>query len=78
MEDIDAGLPALIDEIKKRGISSVPPLGCGLGGLNWSDVRPRSCARLKLCLTCECFSVNRPVRLSPDGAHSQSTREVLS
>lgn len=43
MEDIDAGLPALIEEIRKRGIRSiaVPPLGCGLGGLDWSKVRPR-------------------------------------
>ncbi|MGA2181863.1 MAG: macro domain-containing protein [Bryobacteraceae bacterium] len=43
MEDIEAGLPALIEEIGKRGIRSiaVPPLGCGLGGLNWDDVRER-------------------------------------
>ncbi|MCC6364163.1 MAG: macro domain-containing protein [Bryobacterales bacterium] len=43
IEDIDAGLAALIAEVKKRGIRSiaVPPLGCGLGGLNWHDVRPR-------------------------------------
>jgi O-acetyl-ADP-ribose deacetylase (regulator of RNase III) len=43
IEDIDAGLTALVREVKKRGIRSVaiPPLGSGLGGLRWSDVRPR-------------------------------------
>lgn len=43
MEDIDSGLKALAEEIRERGIHSVaiPPLGSGLGGLNWSEVRPR-------------------------------------
>lgn len=43
MEDIDSGLEALIDEVKRRRIKSlaVPPLGSGLGGLNWRDVRSR-------------------------------------
>ena len=41
MEDIEAGLRALVDEIRRRGIRSIaiPPLGCGLGGLNWREVR---------------------------------------
>lgn len=42
IEDIEAGLAALADEIKTRGIKSVaiPPLGAGLGGLDWDDVLP--------------------------------------
>ncbi len=43
MEDIEAGLNALVEEIRTRGIRSIalPPLGCGLGGLHWPDVRRR-------------------------------------
>lgn len=43
IEDIDAGLVALVQEIRARNIKSIaiPPLGCGLGGLDWSEVRPR-------------------------------------
>ncbi|WAS97435.1 type II toxin-antitoxin system antitoxin DNA ADP-ribosyl glycohydrolase DarG [Nannocystis punicea] len=43
IEDVEAGLGALVSEVQGRGIRSiaVPPLGCGLGGLSWDDVRPR-------------------------------------
>lgn len=43
LEYIDSGLTALLREIRKRKIRSVaiPPLGSGLGGLNWNEVRPR-------------------------------------
>lgn len=43
LSDIEAGLDALVAEIKSRDIKSVaiPPLGSGLGGLNWSEVKPR-------------------------------------
>jgi len=42
IEDIRAGLKALVSEIKRLEIRSIaiPPLGCGNGGLHWSDVRP--------------------------------------
>lgn len=43
IDDIDAGLAALVAEVRRLGITSiaVPPLGCGLGGLDWAAVRPR-------------------------------------
>ena len=42
MEDIRSGLVALVEEIRRREIASValPPLGSGLGGLDWAQVRP--------------------------------------
>ncbi len=49
MEDIEAGLTALVEEIRSRNIRSIalPPLGSGLGGLNWSEVRSRIEANLR-------------------------------
>ena len=43
IEDIEAGLEALAAEVRKRGIRSIalPPLGAGLGGLDWVEVRAR-------------------------------------
>ena len=42
IEDIQSGLAALVEEVRRREIRSIalPPLGSGLGGLNWPDVRP--------------------------------------
>lgn len=42
IQDIESGLEALITEIRNRRIQSiaVPPLGAGLGGLDWRQVRP--------------------------------------
>lgn len=40
--DIVSGLDALIEDVRRLEIHSVavPPIGCGLGGLNWRKVRP--------------------------------------
>ena len=42
IEDIRSGLAALVEDVRRREIRSIaiPPLGSGLGGLNWSQVRP--------------------------------------
>jgi O-acetyl-ADP-ribose deacetylase (regulator of RNase III) len=43
MEDIESGLKALVEDIHKYDIRSIaiPPLGSGLGGLNWTSVKQR-------------------------------------
>ena len=43
IEDIESGLEDLIRVINERGIQSIalPPLGSGLGGLDWQKVRTR-------------------------------------
>jgi O-acetyl-ADP-ribose deacetylase (regulator of RNase III) len=42
LSDIGDGLQALVEDVRRLCIRSiaVPPLGCGLGGLDWQVVRP--------------------------------------
>lgn len=42
IQDIESGLRGLIEVLREKRIRSIaiPPLGSGLGGLNWADVRP--------------------------------------
>lgn len=42
LADIRDGLQTLVEDVRRLGIRSiaVPPLGCGLGGLEWQLVRP--------------------------------------
>ena len=49
MDDIEAGLAALVEVIRDRHIRSValPPLGSGLGGLAWVEVKARIEAALR-------------------------------
>ena len=49
MEDIESGLKSLVETISRYSIKSIaiPPLGSGLGGLDWSEVKPRIEAALQ-------------------------------
>ncbi len=43
IEDVESGLQALVRDVARLNIRSIaiPPLGCGLGGLSWVEVRTR-------------------------------------
>lgn len=64
LEDIEDGLIALVEEIRILGIHSVaiPPLGSGLGGLSWPDVRER------IERTLGALTDTRVVVFEPEGA----------
>jgi O-acetyl-ADP-ribose deacetylase (regulator of RNase III) len=49
LEDIESGLMALADAIQQYGIRSIaiPPLGSGLGGMDWEQVKSRIEAAVK-------------------------------
>ncbi len=46
MEDVETGLVDLVAEVRRLDIRTiaVPPLGAGLGGLHWPEVRERIAA----------------------------------
>ncbi|MDF2369931.1 MAG: macro domain-containing protein [Rhizobiaceae bacterium] len=75
LEDIETGLVALRQDIIRLGIQSIaiPPLGSGLGGLNWADVRQRIEAALS-DLDCDVI-VFEPSE-TPDAKAMARTRAV--
>jgi O-acetyl-ADP-ribose deacetylase (regulator of RNase III) len=50
LEDIKAGLADLMLVIQEKKIRSIaiPPLGCGFGGLNWTEVEPLIISALEI------------------------------
>ena len=64
MDDIESGLVSLVEVIKAKNIRSIaiPPLGCGLGGLDWEEVKP--------CITSAMDALEnvRVIVYEPDGA----------
>ena len=71
MEDVEAGLRALVDVIRERNIRSIaiPPLASGLGGLSWDEVRPRIEASLR---SLDDLDERRIVIFEPRGAPQAS------
>ena len=76
LEDIESGLASLVQEIRALGIRSVavPPLGSGLGGLNWRAVRNRMQAALEKLPDVE-IVIFKPLGEPQDGRANHS-REV--
>jgi len=72
IEFIRDGLVDLVAQVKRLNIQSIaiPPLGCGNGGLDWSEVRPLIEAAFM-----DLESVNVHL-FSPDGAPDPKTMEV--
>lgn len=64
LEDIESGLNGLASVIRDYGITSIaiPPLGCGLGGLDWNVVR------VKIEHALEEFSSVDIIVFEPNGA----------
>ena len=71
VEDIDAGLRHLATTIRRLRAPSiaVPPLGCGLGGLDWHTIRPLIAARLQ-GLDCA-ITVLQPPRVATPRTHRE-------
>lgn len=75
MEDVEAGLAALVLEIREREIRSIaiPPLGAGLGGLAWPEVRA-NIERSLLNLSEVQVTVFEPLRTAPPAQPRRSSK----
>lgn len=76
IEDIESGLQDLVSVINKHDIKSIalPPLGCGLGGLDWTLVRSKTESTL-LNLTSVDIRIFEPTG-APESENMVKNRQV--
>ena len=86
LEDIEAGLKYLAKNYNEMGIGSLalPPLGCGLGGLNWLDVKALMVENLSDLIDLEVFvyeasdAKTTTITNSKDGSNSPINSDGLA
>ena len=64
IDDIESGLEALVQDIQRLGIKTIaiPPLGAGLGGLDWELVREKFKPLWRCCPILTYWSMNPRAR----------------
>ncbi|MBI2413220.1 MAG: macro domain-containing protein [Deltaproteobacteria bacterium] len=79
IEDVETGLKALVEVIHRYGIRSIaiPPLGSGLGGLDWAEVKPRIEAALRP-LTDVCVIVYEPKGAPEKMVHNREVPKMTA
>lgn len=80
IEYVKDGLEDLIREIKRLDIGSIaiPPLGCGVGGLDWSEVRPLIEAALSRVPQTQAFIYDPEYVPDPDEMHAKGPKPELT
>ena len=76
IEDIESGITALAGEITRRRINSIaiPPLGAGLGGLNWQVVRKAIIQELEVLTDVEIIVLEPQVDRRPSRRNTRYRR----
>lgn len=80
LPDIETGMQWLSENYEKEGIRSLamPALGCGLGGLQWSDVGPLMCRYLSQMKLAASIYLPREVQVPSEQMTSSFLLQSLS